>query len=416
VPPSVRIVSYSPLMAVSPGGEFWQEGALRCAVGAAAAAAVSIAASQTLLGAALLCLVVARMRWRLPQGWPLLLAFVLWTLASLALSDAPAAGWPQVRKFYAWLTLVAVLSAVRTIREARWLAWWWLGGGAASAAWGCGQYVWKYLAAQRAGADFYLAYVGSRITGFNSHWMTFSGQMMIALLAGSALALWVLPRGRMRLAAWLCAALMAAALVLAMTRGVWIGAFAGALYLLWQWRRLAAAALPVAAALVLLLGPAELRQRAVSIVRPHGVADSNLHRIYTWRTGIEMIRSHPWFGVGPERVGARFLQHVPADLPPEPPPGYYAHLHNIYLHWAAERGVPAALAAVLFFVWQLIAAWRRARAATPETRWVHHAAAAVLVAVLVTGLFEYNLGDSEVLAMTLGWTALSDRLGRTGAA
>lgn len=403
-------------MAAFGDGEFWQEGALRCALGAAGAAVVSIAASQILLGAALLCMLIARLRWRLPRGWPLLVVFFLWTLAALALSDAPVAGWPQVKKFYAWLAVFAVLSTVSELRHARWLAWGWLAGGAASALWGCGQFAVKYAAAQRAGADFYTAYIGARITGFNSHWMTFSGQMMIALMAGAALALWALPRGRQRMAAWACAAVMALALVLAMTRGVWIGAFAGGLYLLWQWRRWAAAALPVAAAVAVLAGPAEVRQRALSVVKPHGVTDSNLHRIYTWRTGIEMIRKHPWFGVGPERVGAHFRVHIPSDLPPEPPPGYYAHLHNIYLHWAAERGVPAAVAAVLFFVWQMAAAWRRARSCLAELRWVHHGAAAVLLAVLVTGLFEYNLGDSEVLAMTLGWTAVSDRLGRLTAA
>lgn len=414
--PSVRIVSYSPEMAAFRDREFWQEGALRCAVGAAAAAVVSIAASQMLLGAALLCMLAARVRWRLPRGWPLLLAFFLWTMAALAVSDAPQAGWPQVKKFYAWLTLFAVLSTVNQMSHARWLGWGWLAGGAASALWGCGQFVFKYAAAQRAGEDFYMSYIGARITGFNSHWMTFSGQMMIALMAGVALALWALERGRARRLAWACVAVMGLALVLAMTRGVWIGAFAGGLYLLWQWKRWAAAALPVAAALVVLAGPAEVRQRALSIVKPHGVTDSNLHRIYTWRTGVEMIRRHPWFGVGPERVGAHFREYLPADLAPELPPGYYAHLHNIYLHWAAERGVPAALAAVLFFLWQMALAWRRARCGAAGQRWLHHGAAAVVLAVLVTGLFEYNLGDSEVLAMTLGWTAVSDRLGRLAAA
>jgi len=395
---------------------FWQTGALCCSLGAAGAAVVSIAASQLLLGAALACMLAARLRWRLPQGWPLLAVFVLWTLAALALSDAPAAGLPQIRKFYVWLTLLAVLSTVESLRHARWLAWWWLAGGAASALWGCGQFAVKYLAAQRAGADFYAVYIGARITGFNSHWMTFSGQMMIALMAGLALALWACGEPRLRRAAWLGLALMAAALVLAMTRGVWIGAFAGSLYLLWQWRRWAVAALPAAAAAVFLVGPPGVRERALSIIRPHGVTDSNLHRVYTWRTGVEIVRRHPWFGVGPERVGVRFREHIPADLAPEPPPGYYGHLHNIYLQWAAERGVPAALAAVLFFLWQLVLAWRRARVVPDGERWVHHAAVAALAAVLVTGLFEYNLGDSEVLAMTLGWTAVSDRLGRPGAA
>lgn len=393
---------------------FWQDGALKCAIGAAAAAAVSIAGSQILLGMALACMLLGRMRWRLPQGWPLLAFFVLWTLAAVAFSDAPAAGLPQLKKFYAWLALIAVLSTASREEHARWLAWGWLAGGALSALWGCGQFLVKYAAAQRAGTDFYAAYIGARITGFNSHWMTFSGQMMIALLAGAALALWALGNPRRRRAAWACLALMGLALVLAMTRGVWIGALAGGLYLLWQWRRWAAAVLPAAAALIALLGPAPVRERALSIVRPRGVTDSNLHRIYTWRTGVEIVKRHPWFGLGPERIGAHFRQYIPPDLPPEPPPGYYAHLHNIYLQWAAERGVPAALAAVLFFAWQLAAAWRRARMQA-RIAWIHHGAVAVLVAVLVTGLFEYNLGDSEVLAMTLGWTALSDRLGRMAA-
>jgi len=157
-----------------------------------------------------------------------------------------------------------------------------------------------------------------------------------------------------------------------------------------------------------------VRERALSVVRPRGVMDSNLHRIYTWRTGVEMIRRHPWFGLGPERIGAHFREHIPANLPPDPPPGYYAHLHNIYLQWAAERGVPAALAAVLFFLWHLASAWRRARSQA-GLAWVHHAAVALLIAVLITGFFEYNLGDSEVLAMTLGWMAVSDRLGRLAA-
>lgn len=393
---------------------FWEEGARWCALGATAAAAVSIAASQILLALALACLLLARARWSAPRGWPLLVFFFLWTLAAVALSDAPAAGLPQVKKFYAWLTLFAVLSAVRHVEDARWLAWGWLAGGALSALWGCGQFAVKYLAAQRAGSDFYASYVAARITGFNSHWMTFSGQMMIALMAGLALTLWSCREPQRRLVAWLCLAVMAVALVLAMTRGVWIGAFAGGLYLLWQWRRWAAAALPAAAAAVVLLGPAAVRERALSVVRPRGVMDSNLHRIYTWRTGVEMIRRHPWFGLGPERIGAHFREHIPANLPPDPPPGYYAHLHNIYLQWAAERGVPAALAAVLFFLWHLASAWRRARSQA-GLAWVHHAAVALLIAVLITGFFEYNLGDSEVLAMTLGWMAVSDRLGRLAA-
>jgi len=41
----------------------------------------------------------------------------------------------------------------------------------------------------------------------------------------------------------------------------------------------------------------------------------------------------------------------PASVTLPLPNGYYGHLHNIYVHYAAERGVPAAIiltAAVLY--------------------------------------------------------------------
>jgi hypothetical protein len=41
-----------------------------------------------------------------------------------------------------------------------------------------------------------------------------------------------------------------------------------------------------------------------------------------------------------------------------------------------------------------------------ESRWVLHGAIAVIVAMMVGGYEEVNLGDSEVLAMFLGAVAL----------
>ncbi len=65
-----------------------------------------------------------------------------------------------------------------------------------------------------------------------------------------------------------------------------------------------------------------------------------------------MIKAHPFVGVGPEQVGPQFLDYLPADVPrPIPIEWYYQHLHNIYFHFAAERGLPA-LAALLWFFGQ----------------------------------------------------------------
>ena len=62
-------------------------------------------------------------------------------------------------------------------------------------------------------------------------------------------------------------------------------------------------------------------------------------------------------------------------------------------------------------LFDFIRALRRSPAGAAE-RWVLHAGIAVIIAVLIGGYFEKNLGDSEVLAMFLavvgcGYVAVS---------
>jgi O-antigen ligase len=287
----------------------------------------------------------------------------------------------------------------------RWVLAIWLGLAALSSVWGLDQFWRKWEAARRAGASFYLSYVAARITGFESHWMTFSEILMFALLGGLALVLWdrSMP-AKWRWAAGVAALLCGLSIVLAMTRGVWLATGAGLVYLLWAWRRWTVLALPALAALAFAVGSPGLRERMISIVHPHGDADSNMHRYVTFRTGVAMIKAHPLFGIGPEMVGPEFQQYVPADIPRPLPAGFYGHLHNIYVQFAAERGIPAMLAMIGFLVWSLWL-WLRKLAApgagSADNAWLLRAGVAMLIAILVAGLFEHCLGDSEVLTMTL---------------
>jgi len=43
-----------------------------------------------------------------------------------------------------------------------------------------------------------------------------------------------------------------------------------------------------------------IKERVTSIVQPHGETDSNKHRDILRRTGLQMIRTHPLLGLGPE--------------------------------------------------------------------------------------------------------------------
>lgn len=122
-----------------------------------------------------------------------------------------------------------------------------------------------------------------------------------------------------------------------------------------------------------------------------------------------MIKAHPWFGVGPEHVGMELERYLPADIHPPLPKGWYGHLHNIYLHYAAERGVPAMLALMWMLGKMLLDFLRRLSKLPPgasDARFMLHGGVAVILATLVSGLFEVNLGDSEYLYLFLASMAL----------
>jgi O-antigen ligase len=390
----------------------WREQAPAYLAGAAAATSiVSIAASQILLGLALAALIANPKRLRWPPVTIPLLAWLGWTLVSLFANGHIHQGLPQVKKFYVYLMLFAVYSAIRTLAQIRWIALGWILGGALSAAWSMEQFARKYMAAKAAGQPFYEYYVGQRITGFMGHWMTFSGHMMIALMIVGALVLF---RRDRKLLPWLIAAacLLTAGLLAAFTRSMWPGAALGGMYLLWFRNRWLVAMVPLLAAVILAANPFAVRERALSIVRPHdGQLDSNVHREMLRRTGWNMIEAHPFVGVGPEQVGPQFLNYYPQDAPhPIPKEWYYDHLHNIYVHFGAERGLPA-LAALLWMIGKALWDFARAARRDGEAKWVLHGAVAVILAVLVSGYGEVNLGDSEVLAVFLaviacGYTAI----------
>jgi len=355
------------------------------------------------MGLCLIALIVARKRWRLPPVWPPLALFLSGTLVSLAASGHLREGLPQVKKIFVYLMLFLVAATFETLRQVFLVTVAWSAAIALSAVRGLWQFAQKYQAAAQAHQPFYTYYVDSRITGFTSHWMTFSGQLTIGLLLMAAMVFFAADR---RWNHWLIAAasLTAMALAAAWTRSMWLGALCGGVYLIWFWRRWALIALPALAAILLLANPLEIRQRAVSAFSPHGgKTDSNAHRAELRRIGWQMIEAHPWLGVGPEQVSREMAHYLPPGMAGLRPGEYYGHLENDYLQYAAERGIPAMLALMWMIGWALFD-FCRALGRLPEgaeERWILHAAVAVTIAVLVSGFYSWNLNNSNVLAMFL---------------
>ena len=168
--------------------------------------------------------------------------------------------------------------------------------------------------------------------------------------------------------------------------------------------------LPLGVLLFYMVSPGWLRERQLSIFNVE-TDSSNQARLVMLQTGLRMVTAHPWFGLGPEQVGAEFLRYKPPELPL--PEGWYGHLHNTYLQIAAERGIPCLLLLLWFLAEMLRQPSLLARSsADSRSKALGEAAFAITLAVLVEGLFEYNLGDSEVLMLYLFLTSAVFAWGR----
>jgi O-antigen ligase len=234
-----------------------------------------------------------------------------------------------------------------------------------------------------------------RPTGSLTHYMTYSGLIMLVLAAAVARLLFY-PAQRI----WPGIAIpaLAVALTATQTRNAYLGALAalGCLLALRNIRWVLA--VPVVVVVFLVLAPAGIRDRAFSMF---DLADpSNRDRLQMLVMGRQMVRDHPWLGVGPEMVGRVYGEY----LQPDPVHTYNPHLHNVPVQIAAERGLPA-LAAWLWFVASaavgLFAEFRRGPAPALAA-----AGLGAIAAMLVAGLFEYNFGDSEFLMLFLALITL----------
>jgi O-antigen ligase len=385
--------------------------------GSAAAIVLSIAASQILLGAALLALTFSGEPLRLPRIKLPLAIFIAGTLLAWLASGDLKTGLPQIKKLIVFFELLIVYSCLRSAPLVRKLMLTWAALGTFTACFGFIQFGEKVAQAHRLGRDFYNFYVAARIKGFTSHWNTFSAEEMFVLLMLAAF-LFFAPKSRRRWLWILCAALLSVSVVLIETRGVWIALAIALAYLIWRWRRWVILLIPAVAILALVASPPAIRERFQSIVHGRDV-DSNEFHVVVWRTGLRMIESHPLLGLGPEQQHVQFDRYMPADIHKKPI-GFYGHLHNLYLEYAAERGIPVLLVFLWMIAWILLDFSRGLRALPPgpsDRRFILEGAIAVVIGALVEGFFEVNLGDSEPLTMFLiavgcGYLALDPALER----
>jgi O-antigen ligase len=355
---------------------------LAALVGIVAATQLSIAVAQILLTVAILCWFIAhisrRERLEAPAFfWPLV-GYAALTLLAAGFSRDPAASIVDCKQLLLFFLIPVVFDFARGAR-ARTMLTVIVTIGAASAIVGIAQYV-------------VLNYggLGRRPQGTLSHWMTYSGTLMLVICAAVARLLYdTRDRG------WVAIVMPAllASLALTLTRSAWIGVTVGVgvLLLLRDFRLIAL--LPIVTGAVIAVAPTDLTNRIYSTFDLNDPTSRD--RVAMLQAGAAIVADYPLTGVGPEMVERVYPDYRVASAVQE----QNMHLHNVPMQIAAERGLPA-LAMWLWFVGSIIVSLRPLLDRSRH-RVLAACAMSVVAAMLTAGLFEYNFGDSEFLMLFL---------------
>jgi O-antigen ligase len=351
-------------------------------LGFVASLQVSIALAQILLALTLVCWAALRVR---DRAWPSAPSFFLpltvyaaLTLLVSFFSIDPMGSIVDSKQLLLFLLVPAVYDIARGQRAGT-VVDVIVSVGAASAAFGIIQY-----------GVLHYDNLGQRPQGALTHYMTYSGVLMLVICAATARLVF---GSRDRIWPALVMPALVVALALTLSRNAWIGGCVavGLLLVLKDFRL--SALLPVILAALFIVAPGDIVTRLQSTFNAQDPA--NQDRFAMLEVGARIVRDHPLTGIGPNMVPRVYEQYRPdyAVNPSNP------HLHNVPMQIAAERGIPA-LAAWLWFVVALSIALFR-RFTQQRDRVLAATGLAVVLAMLAAGLFEYNFGDSEFLMMFL---------------
>jgi len=378
---------------------------------------VAVAVSSIFGGLAVVgwCVLAVRRRrfiLKAPPFWLLIVAYCAAVIAAVVFSLDPAFSLKYLTRLLRFLLPIWLFTFLGR-RQIVWVFHALIFVTVASALWGIIQYLWIL--------DVSLI---NRIRGFMSHWMTFSGQVMILLVCLAALLLSGFPEGWERtlryrmtlrtlisrfqykpvpyLFGLIACLILGCALILTFTRNAWIGAFMGLLCLVllvnWRWFLIA----PLGLLLLFLVLPNQFTDR---FYRGFDLSDTtSLGRLELVETGVAMVAANPITGVGPRMVPKLAPQYASRyEKDANFPDWLYQHLHNSPIQVAAETGLLGLVTWLGLWGFLLCVFLRRFLVGEldPFQGFAVLNGICVLIAFLCAGLFEYNFGDSEIVTLVL---------------
>ncbi|HWD10429.1 MAG TPA: O-antigen ligase family protein [Solirubrobacteraceae bacterium] len=344
------------------------------------------------------------------------LAFVVWTILTLAWAPVPGAAERPIKELlYALLGLVLVLGIVLEREHVRWLMMAFVLGAALSVLWGAA----KGGLSLSGGGGGEVANLEGRFQGGSGDPNYLAAVLVPAIMLAGGLAIWRSSGRRAMLA--LATAIIAVGLAATQSRGGLIAAVVCGVVALaiWRGRR----------GLILgLIGLAALATVVFFAANPaawHRISAGNSSgsgRVDIWTVAWRVVHDHPFAGVGI----AQFPQVSPHYVL-QPGVLEYVSLivekhivvHNLYLQLWVETGIVGLLLFVGLIVTSVAAALRAARRFElqddEEMSALARAAALALIAMLTASFFLSNLEAGQLwvlLALGPVLAGLADRQAR----
>lgn len=240
-----------------------------------------------------------------------------------------------------------------------------------------------------------------RLKGFTSHWMTYSGLLMMVFVFFAVFNIYR-KKGPKKIINYILLLPILASILLSLTRSTWIGIFIsiGIFYIHYFRKRpkvLISSALILS--IIFLLLPGSIKSRVFSIFDINNI--TNKDRLHMAYTTLQIVKDHPLTGVGSDNVKKIYPEYRHKDATRNNP-----HLHNNFFQIAAERGIFTLISFILFFISVLTGLVRKIRGGSLLSKRVSTAVLFLVISFLTAGMFEYNFGDTEIKFMFLFFISL----------
>jgi O-antigen ligase len=257
---------------------------------------------------------------------------------------------------------------------------------------------------------FSLTSVGGKLMRVSlfQYFLTEGGIKMLSLLLVLPFIIHPATPKNWRIGAILCSLPLLTGLILTQTRSSWLAFLSGVVVVavMKNWKLIIV--LVVLVVLFFLFAPADLRERAESIVNP--TMHSNLTRIHMITTGWKMFLDRPVFGFGDVDLKKYYVTYI---VPIDDAEG--GHLHNNFMTLLVTLGGFGCLIVMSLFIKILLMELKAVR--LTSSHWLYGNIAmgcfAAYVGFHVNGLFEWNFGDHEIAVLlwfSVGTALVSQRL------